>query len=80
MDILLTGIFIRVFCLNEPSVTFQLQLPWKRLSSTMCQSWKSSVYVVLNTAFRGNSPMEGAFFIRAHWYRLLCCKASVTPA
>ena len=27
MDILLTGIFIRVFCLNEPSVTFQLQLP-----------------------------------------------------
>ena len=24
--------------------------------------------------------MKGAFFIRAHWYRLLCCKASVTPA
>ena len=32
-----------------------------------------------NTVNRRNPHIRGAFF-RAHWYRLLCCKASVKPA
>ena len=80
MDILLTRYFYPclfecTFCNLPATVTIERLFYYYK-----CKSRETSVYVVLNTVYRGNSPYEGAFFIRAHWYRLLCCKASVTPA
>ena len=73
MDILLTGIFIRVFCLNffiynlPATITIETSLHeiFSLRSFEICE-WKEF-------------SITDAFF-RAHWYQLLCCKASVTPA
>ena len=70
MDILLTGIFIRVFSLNVPSATISIVTS----SNTTEKSRGTSVYVVLNTVNRRNYPGRRILLQSA------LVKASVTPA
>ena len=56
MDILLTGIFIRVRLLNVPSVTSQFITIETSFLVIRIEITETSIYVVLNTANRRKSP------------------------